>query len=329
MASGPSLVVADGPLHETILDQTWSLWNDGLTRARYGRYNAAQMRTRWGSRHLSRLALVEGDQVLASAKRYDLTAMLDGGPVPVVGVGAVFTPPELRGRGYGRAVVGAMLDRAREDGAALALLFSEIGPSYYERLGFAPVPLVPCELHVRRSAGAPAIAIRTGEESDLAAIADIHAYRAGAFRFALRYDPDWLQYSVAKRRLFSGLGPAGARHFELLVTEEGGRAVAWVMLHVECGPGGAERWTVESCGDRDPAGARVGAMLQAMLARAPASPPSQILAWWPPVLRPPQVDWRPLAGSPITMMLRPVSGTVRIEPPLAAGDILYWHADAF
>lgn len=328
MASGRSLVVAEGPLHERILDETWPLWNDGLSRARYSQYNLAQMRTAWGSRHLTRLALVEGDRVLASAKRYDLTATLDGRTVPIVGIGAVFTPPDLRGRGYGHAVVNAVLERAREEGVGLALLFSEIGPAYYERLGFTRVPLVSCELHVRRRAGAPAIALRSGEEADLAAVAAIHAEGAKAFRFALRYDRDWLQYSIAKRRLFSGLGPSGARHIEFLVTEEGGRAVAWVLLHAEGRPG-AERWTVESCGDRDPGGARIGAMLQAMLARAPSAPPSQILAWWPPALSPPQIDARPLAGSPITMMVRSLAGTVRLEPPLGARDVLYWHADAF
>jgi len=330
MASGPSLVPADGLLHERILDQTFPLWNDGLTRPRYGQYNTAQMRTRWGSRHLARLALVEGDRLLASAKRYHLTARLDGRTVRVVGIGAVFTPPELRGRGHGHAVVNAILDRAREDGAGLALLFSEIGPAYYERVGFARLPLSSSELYVRRGAGTPAIALRTGEDADLELVADIHASRSSGFRFALQYDADWLQYSMAKRRLFSGLGAPGLRHFEFFVAEEGGRPVAWVMLHVERAAGaGAERWTVESCGDRDPSGARVGAMLQAMLARAPASPPSQIVAWWPPPLQPPQIGVRPLIGSPITMMMRDLSGPGGISPPLGAADVLYWHADAF
>lgn len=326
----PVLVTAEGELHERILDETFPIWNDGLTRPRYGQYNAAQMRTRWGAAHLARVALVEGDRVLASAKRYDLVALLDGRSVRVVGVGAVFTPPELRGRGHGRAVVNALLDRARLDGCELALLFSEIGPAYYERLGFTRVPLPSRELLVRQAAGAPAIAVRSGEIADLEPIADMHARRAAGFRFALQYQPDWLQYAIARRRLFSGLGPAGVRHFEFLVAEEGGRAVAWVMLHVERSAAGlGERWTVESCGDRDPTGARIGALLQTALARSPGSAPPQILAWWPAALAPPQLDSRPLYGSPITMMVRPISGAVRLVPPLGAHDVLYWHADAF
>jgi predicted N-acetyltransferase YhbS len=331
--SSPRLVRAEGAIYEQILDQTHRIWSDGLTRAAYAQYNLAQMRTRWGARHLQRLALVDGRRVLASAKRYDLAAVLDGRPAAVVGIGAVFTPPALRGRGHGRQMVLALLDRAREDGADLALLFSEIGSAYYERLGFITVPHDACELVVRVSPGAPAVAMRTGDDRDLPALADIHATLAARYRFSLRHDADWLQYAIARRRLLSGLGRAGLREVEFVVAEEGGRAVAWVLLQIErgraAGGTGAERWTVESCGDRDPSGARVGALLQALLARAPAAPQPAIRAWWPAGLQPSQIELRPHGPSPITMMIRPVADGPTIDPPLAAATTLYWHADAF
>jgi hypothetical protein len=58
------------------------------------------MATRWGRDHLHRLALVDGDTLLASAKRYDLRALVRGEAVAVVGIGAVFTPAERRGQGH-------------------------------------------------------------------------------------------------------------------------------------------------------------------------------------------------------------------------------------
>jgi len=57
-----------------------------------------------------------------------------------VQVGGVFTPPELRGKGYGRSVVAASLLDARNEGAEMAFLFT--GDSNiparkaYEALGF-------------------------------------------------------------------------------------------------------------------------------------------------------------------------------------------------
>ena len=61
----------------------------------------------------------------------------------VVQIGGVWTPPELRGRGYGRAVVAGSLLDARSAGAALAVLFTgEENVSArraYEALGFRVV----------------------------------------------------------------------------------------------------------------------------------------------------------------------------------------------
>jgi len=105
------------------------LWGDGLSRRAYAQWNSAQEQTDWGRAHLRRLALVDGNRVMATAKRYDLLLTLDGRQVPTVGVGAVFTPAPLRGHGHARAIIDALLDAARGDGAELALLFSEIGPN--------------------------------------------------------------------------------------------------------------------------------------------------------------------------------------------------------
>ena len=44
-----------------------------------------------------------------------------------VQIGGVWTPPELRGRGYARAVVAGSLLKAREEGATRSVLFTELG----------------------------------------------------------------------------------------------------------------------------------------------------------------------------------------------------------
>jgi GNAT superfamily N-acetyltransferase len=61
----------------------------------------------------------------------------------VVQVGGVWTPPELRGRGYGRAVVAGSLQAARSEGAVRAVLFTgeenRSARAAYEALGFRVV----------------------------------------------------------------------------------------------------------------------------------------------------------------------------------------------
>ncbi len=58
----------------------------------------------------------------------------------VVQVGGVYTPPDLRGRGYARLAVALHLEEARQEGADLAVLFaaSPAAARAYQAIGFKP-----------------------------------------------------------------------------------------------------------------------------------------------------------------------------------------------
>ena len=323
------LTPVDGAMHDRILDDTHPLWHDGLTRERYGLYNRGQMQTPWGARRLTRLALVDRGQLLASAKRYDLATDVDGHLVPTLGIGAVFTPPDQRRHGHAARLIEMLCSEAKADGARMALLFSEIGPRYYERLGFRAVPIREVEVTVQQRPGAPAMLVRFGDDKDLASAAEMHNRRTALYRFGLRYDADWLHYSLAKKRLLAALGPSAARQIEFFVAEEGSQAVAWILLHVtgRDRAGYVESWSLEGCGDRDPSGARVGAMLQTLLARSPANAPPLIRAWWPHGFEPPQLTLAERPSASIVMMARAL--TDDIPASFAPSDVLFWHGDAF
>jgi GNAT superfamily N-acetyltransferase len=318
-----AIIHVQGDAAETVLDQTFPQWGAGLTRRAYGQWNAAQLRTLWGSMRLRRTALLDAGAILASAKWYDFEAIVDGDACRTLGIGAVFTPPDLRGRGHARRLVEEMLALARGEGYRQALLFSEIGPGYYESLGFAVVPREIVDLEViphRR--GSPAVLVRAGEDTDIEHIADMHAPEKVRERWALRRTGDFIRFAIAKRRLLAGLGKPGVRQVEFYVTEEGYRAVAYVLI--SRGPEGA--WLLE-CGDRDPTGARVGAMLQSIQARTPAEAPSRLRAWLPALWWPPQVRIVHTEAATEAMMLR--SLTDEPLPHLRAEDVRYWQSDVF
>jgi predicted N-acetyltransferase YhbS len=324
------VVAAEGAVLEQIDDAAFDIWHDGLARAAYSRFYAAQIKTAWGSEHLRRWALVDGTEVLASAKTYGFRATLAGRPIHIVGVGAVFTQPKHRGRGHARALVEQLIDRAAADGTDLALLFSEIGPQYYARLGFTPIATTELTLLVTESTrhGAPATLVRGGEERDLADIVGMGRVRAAPYRCHLDRDRDLVHYAVAKKRLLAGFGPSGVREVQFFIAEEGASAVAYVVISRVERDGNPE-WILEEAGDRDPSGARVGAILQVLIARDPAERRPTIRGWLPAGFCPPQVQIIERRPSSEVMMIRPLSARGTPASPLAEHDLLFWHGDVF
>ena len=319
------VVPAVGDVLEEILDQTYPVWNEGLTRENYERFNIAQRKTAWGATHLQRVALVSSDgRLLSTAKRYDLRARLDGRPVRVFGIGAVFTPPSLRRHGLAADLIRRLLETAASESFDFALLFSAIAPAYYRRFGFEAIPVEQVSIDVRVKPGSPAMLVRVGDDKDVRFLAEMHEMRAAAsgWRLALDRDADFIRFTIARKRLLAGFGPPGLRHLEYYVAEEGGRPVAYVVLLRS----NDVRMLCE-CGDRDPTGARVGALLQALLARAPAEHAHLIRGWLPPGFRPPQVDLLQLEPPAVTMMMRPLRQEATIDPPLSEEDVMYWLGD--
>jgi predicted N-acetyltransferase YhbS len=319
-----SLAPATGTVLEHVLRDTYPVWGEGLSFDAYSRYVRGLRRTAWGETHLERVVLLDGARVLASAARHDLTARIDGRIRRMLGIGSVFTPRELRGRGAASALIAHLVDAANTEGHEFVLLFSDIGPALYERLDFVPVPLEQATLTVRTKDGAPAMLVRAGDDRDIAHIAELGLTRASGARLALDRTEDYIRHAITRRRLLAGLGPPEARHTEFLVAEEGHMAVAYLVCTAHRGV-----WTIEEAGDRDPSGARIGAMLQVMLAREPSLPAPTITAWWPHSLSPPQLDVAARRATDQVMMIRPLRDRTLPMPPLAASDVVFWHGDLF
>jgi hypothetical protein len=237
----------------------------------------------------------------------------------------VFTAPAYRGRGAARELLVRMLDTAVTEGQEFAMLFSEIAPAFYERLDFVPVPLAEWVIEVdQKRGGAPAILVRSGDERDLASMVEMSAIRSTGARLALDRNEDFVRFGITRKRLLSGLAPAGVRTTEFLVAEEGHQAVAFLVASEQDG-----RWMIEDAGDRDPAGARLGAMLQVMLARHPSEQLPEIRGWWPQSLVPPQLKVAASTPTQEVLMIRPLRDRTLPLPPLTASEVVYWHGDYF
>ena len=87
------------------------------------------------------LAVRAPDGRLVAAAGWLLTEVEVGGErVPVVGIGGVIVAASRRGQGHGRRVIDGVIDRAKTQGAEIALLFCQDNRvELYARRGFLRV----------------------------------------------------------------------------------------------------------------------------------------------------------------------------------------------
>jgi hypothetical protein len=323
LARQSALCPSEDVFLDRILDEEYAHGNRALSRTAYGRLDAAQMGTAWGSSHLQRFALMSGDEVLASAKQYHLTGALDHRPVRICGIGSVFA---YTAHGSGRdagVLVERLLHDAAQDGMDMAVLLCDMEAAWCDRVGFERLAMTDVEVGIAQSPrhGAPMTLVRAGEERDLAAIAAMGEIRAAPFRFHLDRDVDFVRYAITKKRLLAGLGASGVRQLHFFIAEEGITAAAYVVVSVE-----GSLWTIEECGDRDPSGARVGAILQGLIAREPIERRPVIRGWLPPRFAPPQVTILSTQPSAKVVRIRSL-GSTTMHPRLTADDVLLWQGD--
>ena len=317
----PTLVVAEGALLARVIDALPPAARDGLSAAAFATMEQALQKTAWAKANRRRFALMDGDVVLATAVRGRLAARLDGLPVRIGAVGSLWVDPAT-GAGHAADLIAGLIDAEREDGADLAMLAAANDGAWAIPAGFEPIPTTDVEVRVVESTrGAPMTPVRGGEDRDLAAIVAMGDARAHLSRFHLVRDLEFVKFALTRRRLLAGLAPAGHRELRFLIAEEGLTAAAYVVLTATEGS-----WTIEECGDRDASGARVGALLQATIARDPVEQRPVIRGWLPPGFSPRQLTMVRSAASAPVVFARGLSARLP-DLGLAADQVLYWRND--
>jgi GNAT superfamily N-acetyltransferase len=248
-------VAEAGPAQvETVYRESFSLWGGGLSYESYHALWTELQRTPWGRERSRFWVLGDGDgRVLSSVKQYHPAFRLDGRTVPGTVIGALFTPAAERGKGYARDVLTAVLERAREEGDRLALLYSDVGTAFYESVGFRPVPTdeVIGRLPRRELRTAPAgwRVEPLGSEHRLAAAAARRASTARA-RFSVDRDEGLWDFLRSRARGFFDRFPESTVRSRSSAVLDRGRFAGYVVA-VE----GRSEWSVRevAAADGDPA----------------------------------------------------------------------------
>src|SRR5438309_1332891 len=118
--------------HRNVFD----LWSKGLSLADHIRHRQTSPAHRRASWFVGR---VEG-KVVASLGCHPFRFRVRGVPVSGVGIASVYTVAQHRRRGHAARLLEWVHRDQRERGTGLAVLFSDIDPGYYARLGYEACP---------------------------------------------------------------------------------------------------------------------------------------------------------------------------------------------
>ena len=239
------IVEADADGATRVLQRSFDPWGEGATLENYIAGNLRQLESAWAREHYRFLAGLDDDgALLASLKWFTFPAEIDGRPARVSGLGAVYTPPERRRQGHAAALLEATLLRAGERGDDAALLMSEIGGEYYERLGFralpaeeegclpflpVPWPAVPAWVgEGREDARSHVEGLRPMRPGDLPALQAMHDRPGGTERFRLRRDLSGWEQALLKIEAFHRMWPDQTHR--VWVVERRREPVAYAVL---------------------------------------------------------------------------------------------------
>ena len=128
------------------------LWGGGLPEDQFVTYQRRLANSDEAEGRYRLLGLFDGPGagvLLSAMKVYLLAGQQMAGPVRVLGIGAVFTPPERRRLGHAADLLrrGLALYQGEAD---LALLFTDIGTEYYRKLGFRALESRECRVELAR-----------------------------------------------------------------------------------------------------------------------------------------------------------------------------------
>lgn len=133
-------VIAPDEYARDVLPLSETLWAGARASDVYAGEFLAVAGSGWGKRRFRTVGLRIGGALVASCKRYERELRCGERRYRTAGIGAVFTPQGLRGRGYATAMIAAFLDTERDAGTDVVYLFSDLHPAFYERLGFVALP---------------------------------------------------------------------------------------------------------------------------------------------------------------------------------------------
>ncbi len=254
-----------------ILQLTAALWAGERSFDRYVDHTIEIAESGYGRRHYRTVGLYDGQRIVASFKRYERTIVFEGERLSAVGIGAVYTPPAYRGRGFASAMLAMALDGARTDGASVAYLFSDIRREFYRDLGFVDLPSRSMSLRSDGLAGTR-VEVSRLDDRDWTGVARCFELNERHRAWSFARTP--LVWTWIRLRMRQGSEHPGAVETNLVVRR--GRAIAAYVLGARSPA--RDAYVLDEVGFAD---AHAAALVPALL-RSAAGDLRRVTGWLPP-----------------------------------------------
>ena len=225
------------------------IWGGGLAPERFVDFQRRLADSPEAAGRYRLLGLFDGQRLLSAMKAYELGGGFASAPLRVLGIGAVFTPPELRRSGHARRMLEVAMEDYRARGFDAAMLFSDIGSGYYERLGFQVLRSDECiaDASLLPRGGAA----HHAQPGDEAALARVFAQSRNAEgRLALERDGWVLRFQLRRLRELARARGVGEPEWGIHIEQPEGEAAAMLRLSRDAVDVLDAGWTSEAL--RDP-----------------------------------------------------------------------------
>jgi predicted N-acetyltransferase YhbS len=275
---------------EEVYKESHGIWGAGLSVERYIDLWREISDLPWSRKHLKFLVwLDEEGRILSSMKLYRPRVQLLGRISRAVVLGAIYTPKAHRGRRHASDMVRALLRERRRRGDTVALLFSDIGTSYYETLGFRALPAEEQLGDLSRAINGIARdwELRRSKDEDLHAIRRAHSeFTAGRPLALIRDEQHWQFLDVRAAGYFSRLKDPRIKQHCRVAFHNG--SFAGYLITVE----GRAEWNIREIGAAGGDISIMATIFRMGACEARRSGLRRFYGWLPPELIGLLDDWR-------------------------------------
>ena len=171
-------------------------------------------------------------RVVTSLGCFPLQFCIRGETQPGIAIGAVHTVSEFRGRGFAPQLIESVERDQRQQGVTMSLLYSDIPPKYYERLGYLVCPSWEAKIETASAFAAARELLQSSPECGFEKVsrfkkrptlATLYDNHHAAIEVSIARDAAYWEYLLAKQ-------PDDEYY---LMNEPSGDAVAYVRLRAD------------------------------------------------------------------------------------------------